>query len=53
MAMALILIDTTLKCYDNKAKEQNDSEREKRKTTFLCKQTQLSPFYLGFQLLII
>lgn len=34
MAMALILIDTTLKCYDNKTKEQNDSEREKRKTTF-------------------
>lgn len=32
--MALILIDTTLKCYDNKTKEQNDSEREKRKTTF-------------------
>ena len=26
---------------------------QKRKTTFLCKQTQLSPFYLGFQLLII
>ena len=34
MAMALVLIDTTLKCYDNKTKEQNDSEREKRKTTF-------------------
>lgn len=32
--MALILIDTTLKCYDKKTKEQNDSEREKRKTTF-------------------
>lgn len=34
MAMVLILINTTLKCYDNKTKEQNDSEREKRKTTF-------------------
>lgn len=33
MAMTL-LINTTLKCYDNKTKEQNDSEREKRKTTF-------------------
>lgn len=34
MAMVLMLINTTLKCYDNKTKEQNDSEREKRKTTF-------------------
>lgn len=32
--MALILIDTITKCYDKKTKEQNDSEREKRKTTF-------------------
>lgn len=35
MAMALILIDTTLKCHDKKTKEQNDSEREKEKQLFL------------------
>lgn len=32
MAMNLTLINTT--CYGNKTKEQSDSEREKRKTTF-------------------
>lgn len=34
MAMALILVNNTLKCCVDKTKEQNDSEREKRKTTF-------------------
>lgn len=36
MVMDLLLANSTLECHGNETKEQKDSEREKRKTTFLC-----------------
>lgn len=49
MARALILINTTLKCYDNKTKDQNDSEREKRKTTFSVQTVPIISLWSGIQ----
>lgn len=47
--MGLILIHATLKCYDKKTKEQNDSEREKRKTTFSVQIGPISSLLPGIQ----
>lgn len=49
MAMVLVLINTTLKCYDNKTKEQNDSEREKRKTTFSVQTDPIISLFPGIE----